>query len=263
MKTLYQAANAVEAHMLVDLLQQEGVTAHIQGEHLQGAVGGLPAAGLVRLVVDEADHAQARAVIERWEAAQPQEAPPASVPRRSSSLGPFLSGLVIGAAVLYAFYRVPYTVDGMDHNRDGVLDERWTYSPNGTPLQYEADRNLDGKIDFKGGYDPRGVMQTAEADDNFDGVFETRTHYRAGNAEVSEVDTDGDGLPDLRSRYSSGVLATTEYLEPLSGRRLRVEHLVLGKLTTADVDTDQDGRLDTRYRYDRLAAVSGTEKIQP
>lgn len=263
MKTLYQAANAVEAHMLLDLLQQEGVAAYLQGEHLQGAVGGLPAAGLVHLVVDEADHAQARAVIDRWEAAQPQEPPQAPAPRKPGALRPFALGLVVGAVVLYAFYRVPSTVDGVDHNRDGVLDERWTYAPSGVVLTYEADRNLDGKVDVRGGFDRRGVMNFAESDVDFNGIFETRTHYRAGNAEVSEVDTDGDGLPDLRWRYSSGVLSSTEYLEPLTGRRLRVEYLTLGKLTTADVDTDQDGILDTRYTYGKLGEVSGAGKIQP
>jgi tRNA nucleotidyltransferase/poly(A) polymerase len=45
MKTIYQAVNAIEAHMLRDLLAQEGLSPVIQGEHLQGAVGELPAAG--------------------------------------------------------------------------------------------------------------------------------------------------------------------------------------------------------------------------
>lgn len=262
MKTLYQAANAIEAHMLLDLLQQEGIAAYIQGEHLQGAIGELPAAGLVRLVVDEADYAQARAVIDRWEVAQPQESPQAPAPHKPSALRPFALGLVVGAVVLYAFHRVPSTVDGVDHNRDGVLDERWTYAPSGALLKYEADRNLDGKTDVRGGYDRRGLMQTVESDDDFNGVFETRTHYRAGNAEVSEVDTDGDGLLDLRSRYTSGVLSSVEYLEPLTGRRLRVEFFKLGKLATAEVDTDQDGVLDTRYTYGKLGEVSGTGEIQ-
>ena len=63
MKTLYEAANAVEAHMLLDLLKQEGMEARIEGEALQGAMGGVPAAGLVRLVVDEDGYAPARALI--------------------------------------------------------------------------------------------------------------------------------------------------------------------------------------------------------
>ena len=34
MKTVYEAASATEAHMLVDLLQQEGLEAQVRGEAL-------------------------------------------------------------------------------------------------------------------------------------------------------------------------------------------------------------------------------------
>jgi CheY-like chemotaxis protein len=55
MKTLYEPSNAIEAHMLQDLLQQEGISTRIQGAYLQGAVGELPASGLVHLVVEDDD----------------------------------------------------------------------------------------------------------------------------------------------------------------------------------------------------------------
>lgn len=67
MKTLYEAASLVEAHLLKDLLAQEGVPAVIHGEFLQGGMGELPAAGLVRLMVDDHHYGAGRAVIERWE----------------------------------------------------------------------------------------------------------------------------------------------------------------------------------------------------
>jgi hypothetical protein len=38
MKTVYEALNIVEAHMLADLLKQEGYSVQIQGEHLIGAM---------------------------------------------------------------------------------------------------------------------------------------------------------------------------------------------------------------------------------
>jgi hypothetical protein len=71
MRTLYEASSAVEAHLLKDLLAQEGVPASIHGEFLQGAMGELPAAGLVRLMVADEHYAAGRALIERWEAAAP------------------------------------------------------------------------------------------------------------------------------------------------------------------------------------------------
>lgn len=71
MKLLYQAANAVEAHILQGYLQQEGLNVLVLGEYLQGAIGELPAAGLVRLMVEDDQYDTARAAIARWEAARP------------------------------------------------------------------------------------------------------------------------------------------------------------------------------------------------
>ncbi|WP_171016371.1 DUF2007 domain-containing protein [Pseudomonas sp. F(2018)] len=131
MKTLYEASNSAEAHMLLELLRQQGISSHIQGEYLQGAVGGLPAIGLVRLVVEDKDFSNARAIIERWEAT---EVTPASAARKESpkysGFAGFLLGLVVGVGGLYAIYKAPGTVDGVDHDRDGHLDEAWTYAWN-------------------------------------------------------------------------------------------------------------------------------------
>lgn len=265
MKTLYQAGSAVEAHMLCDLLKQEGITAVIHGEALQGAIGELPAAGLVRLVVDEADYAQARELVERWDAAQPahevRHKPPAT---KSRVMGFFLLGLALGIGGTYAYVRTPIKVDGIDHNRDGLLDEAWTYSPRGTPVQVEIDRNLDRKPDYVARYDARGLIESAESDDDFNGVFETGLRYRFGNVELTETDTDTDGdlYRDLRTVYTNGVMTSTEFLSPSNGLPLRVEHYRLGKLVDAEVDSNGDGALDTRVMYTPLGDVSGTAAIR-
>ena len=67
MRTLYNASNAIEAQILQDVLAQEGIATHVLGALLQGGVGELPAGGMVRLMVDEADHDAGRAVVRRWE----------------------------------------------------------------------------------------------------------------------------------------------------------------------------------------------------
>jgi hypothetical protein len=261
MKTFYEASNAVEAHMLLDLLKQEGLSANIRGEHLQGALGEIPAGGLVRLEIDEANYAQARALVERWDASQPSEPVSKPVSRRPLGFYGFLLGMALGAGACYAFYRVPSTINGIDHNGDGVIDEKWTYSPSGVTLTYEADRNLDRKVDFMARFDRRGVMESSESDDNFDGVFETRTRYRYSNAVMSDVDTDGDGFPDLRLYFTNGVVSSNMFMQPSTGLPLRVEYYKLGKMTSAEVDTDKDGTLDTRYIYNSLGEVASTEKI--
>jgi hypothetical protein len=258
MKTLYEAANAVEAHMLRDLLEQEGITAQVQGEYLQSGIGELPAAGLVRLTVDEADFPQARALVERWDAAQPSE--PTMAPPRSPSrlwVG-LLLGLALGIGGTWGYLRTPVAANGIDHDGDGLLDETWTFAPSGRVLTATLDRNLDKKPDHVTHYDARGLTASAEADDDFDGVFESRMTFRDNNIETTTVDTDGDGFADLHWQHEHGVSTSAAHIHPTTGLPLRVEHLRLGQLTHADVDTDRDGRLDRRQTYTPLGEVDTT-----
>lgn len=260
MKTVYEASSAVEAHMLQDLLRQEDIPAHIQGEFLTGAAGELPAAGLVRLAVEDDHYLRARAAIDRWEAATVGHAPPP--PKKPSSrFAPALLGLVAGIAATYAFMRAPATTDGIDFNGDGVVDERWTLSPSGAMLETRVDRNLDGKVDYVIHLDQRGAIESAEADDDFDGRFETHHYYNLGNVERSEVDTDGDTLPNLRSHFKSGVLDSTEYLNPNTGFPLRVEHYSIRGLASAEIDKNNDGKLDQRLIYSTTLEIIRTEPI--
>ena len=69
MKTVYDASNNIEAHLVMHQLQQAGIDARIEGEYLQGGIGELPAAGNVRVIVNSEDEAEARFVIADWEAA--------------------------------------------------------------------------------------------------------------------------------------------------------------------------------------------------
>ncbi|WP_339899542.1 DUF2007 domain-containing protein [uncultured Gilvimarinus sp.] len=68
---LYQAANTIEAKMIVDVLAQAGIAARIQGEYLQGGIGELQALGVVRVMVAEADYDSARQVVDEWDKAEP------------------------------------------------------------------------------------------------------------------------------------------------------------------------------------------------
>ncbi|QMV74230.1 DUF2007 domain-containing protein [Comamonas piscis] len=69
MRSVYEPANAVQAHVLQDVLRQHGITSFVSGEHLQGAIGELPAGTLLRLLVDDADWSAARRALEDWERA--------------------------------------------------------------------------------------------------------------------------------------------------------------------------------------------------
>lgn len=69
MKSVYDASNNIEAHLVMHQLQQAGIKANIQGEYLQGGIGQLPASGNIRVVVPLKDVDMARQVIADWEAA--------------------------------------------------------------------------------------------------------------------------------------------------------------------------------------------------
>ena len=263
MKTIYEAANLLEAQMLADVLRQEGVTAQVMGSFLPGAVGELPAAGLVRLVVEEEDADRARAVIARWEATQVNEPAPRTAgvtPSRPAWLWG-LGGLVVGAGLCFAWLRVPLHQTGFDHNRDSQIDERWEYSLAGVAVSAEFDRNFDNKFDLRYRYDAHGNLGQGESDDNFDGIYETKTVFLANQPQQSEADTDGDGLVDLATRFIHGVISSVHYLEPRSGRATRIEHIKLGRLDRAETDTDLDGALDTREHYNTQGQITRTERL--
>jgi hypothetical protein len=260
MKTLYEPSNVLEAHMLHDLLKQEGIFSRVDGAYLQGGVGELPAAGFVRLVVEDADYERARSVIQRWEATEVSE--PSAVPGKpSNAFTAGLAGLLVGALGAYAFFYAPINTDGLDYNYDGQLDERWTYSAHGTFLGARHDRNLDKKVDYISQANSRGEIVSAEADDDFDGVFETTQRFRAGSLEYVESDTDGDSLPDLKSTYTHGVLSSEEHIEALTGMPFRVDHYRLGRVVASEVDRDGDGALDSRLTYSRAGNVVREEAI--
>ena len=70
MITVLHALNSLEAHFIKGLLESEGITANIIGEYLQGAIGELPATGLIRVVVDDNDYQQAAEIIDNWRIAK-------------------------------------------------------------------------------------------------------------------------------------------------------------------------------------------------
>ena len=261
MKKVYEPANSLEGHMLQDILRQRGIESRLEGAGLQGAIGELPAIGLVRLMVADEDFDAARAEIAEWEktpVANPIEAPPARAP---GGVVGALVGVVLGFGAAYIWFHVPTNTRGYDHNDDRILDERWSYSPSGAVLNSETDRNFDKIMDVRTHFDRDGLPESAESDDDFDGTFESRIKYRNGQA--GQMTTDSGRLSvNLRYLYRHGVLIKIEYLDKDSGQPIRVEDYVPGKLVSADVDTDRDGRLDRRYFYDDLVNVTSTREIE-
>ena len=64
---IYSAQNAVDAHIVKGLLEQQGISARVNGEYLQGGIGELPLIGLVTVSVAEEDYEKATSVLSEYE----------------------------------------------------------------------------------------------------------------------------------------------------------------------------------------------------
>lgn len=64
MRTVYEAANVIDAHLVRQALEAEGIPAYVRGEALAGGIGELGVFGLVAVMVPELAWPQARALVE-------------------------------------------------------------------------------------------------------------------------------------------------------------------------------------------------------
>jgi hypothetical protein len=255
MQRIYQAANNIEAHMVVHMLEQAGIGAHVQGEHLQSGAGELPLGNLVAVAVADEDVAKAREVVCEWEArvAAPGDRE-AGEPKKSSGIShgvAFLVGAALSGGLAWAAYHGPDTSEGLDHNGDGKVDERFFYD-GGRLSRIETDRDFEGRVDLIYKYDRHGNPAESRSDDDFDGNLESVTHFRNGQPLKWQADWDGDGQPDMRSVYEHGVIAETEYLDRSSRRVVKTVTYRGGKAERAELDLDGDGGFERGYDLDAI-----------
>ncbi len=255
MKLIYEAANTIEAHMVLNLLEQAGLSARIDGEYLQGGVGELQAFGIVRVMVAEGDYAEAEDIIREWDAQQPQQEVSEPVPKGSSGFGYGVIGFLLGIGAMVIYYHTPVTEDGIDYNGDGVLDERWTYK-NYRIYKAEVDLNLDGKVDLIQTFDHKGMIETSLTDYDFNGTFESEASHHNGNAIWEKIDTTGDGFKDFNVSFKHGIYETVTFLNAASGKPVKIQYYGPHRIQEAEVDTTGDGVLDTRYIYDDIEEIS-------
>ena len=63
MKTIYNAANPIDAQLVSDLLADSGIQTHVQGSFLMGGIGELPAGEMMRIWVADEAADEARRII--------------------------------------------------------------------------------------------------------------------------------------------------------------------------------------------------------
>ena len=236
--------------MVLNLLEQEGITGRVEGDYLQGGAGELQPLSIVRVVVADEDYAQAKSVVGEWEAVQPRETGDETrVVRSSTGTIKFLLGLAIGVGGMYWVFHSPVTTHGIDYDKDGVLDEKWTYTDSRL-TRVEADRNFDGKMDDVYYYDHLGVIDYVESDDDFDGVFETKYQYRHGNPTHQESDLDGDGKIDYRATFQHGILDEVTITKGTSSSPRKRQWFNLNKLVYSEYDANGNGIYEQQRQYD-------------
>lgn len=250
MKCIYEASSGLEAHMILNLIQIAGVSCRIDGEYLQGGAGELQAMNMVRVLVDESDYKKAQEIINAWEATQVVKETTEKPGNATSGIGSgIFFGILIGAGATFWSYNSPVTLDGIDHNNDGKLDDKKIYKDNRL-RSVEKDRNLDGRTDTVHSYDYKGRLYKSELDDDFDGVYESTVTYKRGNPILQESDLNNDGEIDYRMLFNNGVLYEVEIIDPASRIPRKIQTYKLNKLISSEFDSNRDGIYDRTYKYD-------------
>jgi hypothetical protein len=243
MKCVHEATHVTEAHMFLHLLEQEGFHGRVDGEYLQGAVGELPAGGLIRVMVSDEDYEKASAFLTEWHAQQIScdEKDETKVKNDSTTLNyvTLISLCVVLAGFLIAcIFLFP-----------------------SSPLQ--EDLNGDGKVDAVYFLNADGSFDQNRLDRNFDGIFETTEYYKDNELDYKETDTDGNKIIDLRHKYEHSLLKEIEFLGPDGKLIIKKQKFGPFKLESAQFDSDSDGILDTLYEYDVLEEIKAKVSIKP
>ncbi|QWF17656.1 DUF2007 domain-containing protein [Lysobacter capsici] len=290
MQIVYHAAHSADAQLVRGLLAQEGIESFVFGDVLEGGADVLPVGGSVRVEVADEHVVEARAIIEKWQAAVPDddekdEAPDdgrgdtaaakpdkdanlyaplhRSKPARSRFGVPSLVlalvvGGIIGAVLTGAAKRPEPFTGRYDFDGDGKTDETVFYS-NGLPERMETDRNRDGKIDQIVYYED-GLTSILERDDDFDGYREGKGAYRHNQLSSYTIDYDGDGEPDYRDRSLFDVVQVQEWQDK-QGRVIKRMRYVGGRLVDDQLDRDGDGVMDIERSYDAIGEVTATRAL--
>jgi putative signal transducing protein len=106
MKCVYEASTGLDAHMILNLLEQRRISGRIEGEYLQGGIGELSAMGFVRVLVEDEDYTAAKLIISEWEAIQLPEEKPKPETSASIALRIFITGVFVGGVIMYWLMKV-------------------------------------------------------------------------------------------------------------------------------------------------------------
>lgn len=104
MRLLYNASNGIEAHLVLNLLEQSGLSVRIDGEYLQGGIGDIQAMGILRVMVEEADYADAMTIINAWDIKSPESVTDGGDVNKLNNIVVGAVGLICGIILTIVFY---------------------------------------------------------------------------------------------------------------------------------------------------------------
>ena len=257
---IYTASNTIEAHMVLNLLEQAGIKGIIEDEHLQG-IERLPSGSFVEVYVNKNNIENATSIIADMESRQQKTENAETLPTVTTNpfKGVFI-GFIAGALVVALYFYTPYVVKIFDNNHDGETDEKHVSFDNRISKS-TYDRNFDGKVDLVYKYKWENELSSATSDEDFDGIFETDSKFLHGNISWSASDTTGDGFKDYRNEYKNGVLNKVIFYNPQTGKIVKIQDYKGHKLISAQIDINGDGELNQRVEYDSIEEIKKTSLI--
>jgi Putative prokaryotic signal transducing protein len=101
MKCVYETSTGLDAHMILNLLELQGISGRVDGEYLQGGIGELQTMNFVRVLVPEEDCAEARKIIDSWELIQPASDNIEREDQPHAGFLHFIVGVMVGAGIMY------------------------------------------------------------------------------------------------------------------------------------------------------------------
>lgn len=274
MKPVYEAENALDANLAKGILNQMGIAAAIKGEYLQGGIGDIPLAGLVTVMVEDADELPAREVLQRWQDGEltldaehidhtehsfPEQAnyivPVATGQPFSKAIAAFLVGAAIAGTAVHLCYRTPQFSYGIDTDGDGVEDTYLHWQGNYLDRE-DLDRDQDGRLDGVRQYDRHGILASWQYDDNFDGLFEVSGRTRSTGNSYFDTDRNGDGVTDTRDHYLYQSIYTMTEFYAEDGQQVIKRFIYRDKgVSYAELDSDRDGSMDTFYLFNDIDEI--------
>lgn len=284
MKKLFVAKNSVEAHMIVQALEENDIKAVIRGEHdpfLQPTVW----------LEDSEDIDKAKKIIKEIEDYNKELVAPAQSIQKENKkfwLG-VLVGVLLTCLILFLSFRsyIPFlnkpAAEG-DTNNDGITDvwleskpdgieisisdsnfdgdqDSWFYYKNNRIEKVIIDFNHDQKADTWFFYNKDGFMILAERDTNFDENVDLWEYYTNGYLVKAACDSDFDGKKDCWDKYENSMLIERTYSynndTVIDTKAIYKNNILVEKL----FDINRDGKFDQRVLLDKFERIIKRENL--